>query len=64
MTSDAGALLLPEADLKPGLVAAVAQAWRDRRNADLTKHELVGLVRQRVYGLSSPILSIPVAGPR
>ena len=51
VSSDAGALLLREADRKLGLMSAVAQVWRDRRNPDLIAHELVGLVRQRVYGL-------------
>lgn len=51
VTSDGGALLLREADRKLGLLEAVAQVWRDRRNPDLITHGLADLVRQRVYGL-------------
>jgi Transposase DDE domain group 1 len=51
VTSDAGVQLLRAADRKLGLLGTVARVWRDRRNPDLIVHELVDLLRQRVYGL-------------
>lgn len=51
VTSDAGVPLLRAADRKLGLLGAVARVWQDRRHPDLIVHELVDLLRQRVYGL-------------
>ena len=52
ISSDAGSLLLREADKKIGLIESIAKVMSDRRNPDYTKHEFVSLLRQRVYGLA------------
>lgn len=52
ITSDAGALLLGSADRALGLMERFAACFDDRRRADLIEHEVVTLVRQRVYGIA------------
>src|SRR5690606_9870420 len=52
ITSDAGALLLGSADRALGLMERFAACFGDRRRADLIEHEVVTLVRQRVYGIA------------
>ena len=51
-TSDGGALLVAGADRRLGLTATFAASLTDERDASKIQHELVDLVRQRVYGLA------------
>jgi len=51
ITSDAGALLLGQADRAIGLIGRFARCFRDRRRPELTEHTVATLVRQRVYGI-------------
>ena len=50
-SSDGGMVLLKAVDHQLGLTAAVASCLRDRRQAGKVQHELVDLVRQRIFGL-------------
>ena len=52
VTSDAGALLLREADRKLGLLSQFAQCFTDHRNRDLIEHTVEELLSQRIYGLA------------
>ncbi|MBK8973441.1 MAG: transposase [Hahellaceae bacterium] len=52
ITSDAGLLLLREIDRRCRLTQDVAACLEDSRQAGKVKHELVDLIRQRVYGLA------------
>lgn len=52
ITSDAGALLLREADRKMNLLSRLAGCFLDGRNAALVKHEVGQMLAQRVYGLA------------
>jgi len=52
MTTDAGGLLLREADRRLNLLPRLAQCFADRRNPLLTKHSVQELVSQRVYALA------------
>jgi hypothetical protein len=52
VSSDAGALLLNEADKAIGLTDRFAACFVDRRNPLLTVHALRALVAQRVFGLA------------
>lgn len=52
LTSDAGALLLREADDALNLLPRVAECFTDHRDPDRIEHSVLDLVRQRVYGLS------------
>ncbi|MES0875448.1 IS1380 family transposase, partial [Sinimarinibacterium thermocellulolyticum] len=52
ITSDAGALLLRQADRRLGLTAAMAKALGDPRRRASCEHSLVTLLRQRVYALA------------
>jgi hypothetical protein len=52
LTSDAGALLLREADRKLGLTKALDKVIPDPRNQDLIVHQQTTLLRQRIYGLA------------
>lgn len=51
-TSDGGALLVAGADRRLGLTEAFAAGLSDGRDASRVRHEVVDLVRQRVYGLA------------
>jgi DDE family transposase len=51
VTSDAGALLLREIDLKFHFLDAFAQCFTDHRHPDLIEHSLVDLLKQRVFAL-------------
>ena len=51
VTSDAGAVLLREADARLGLSARFAQCFTDYRDARFVEHSVESLVRQRVMGL-------------
>lgn len=52
MTSDTGVLLLGATDRKLGLINAAARCIADPRDPLLIKHTVVGMLRQRVYGLA------------
>jgi hypothetical protein len=51
-TSDGGALLVARADRRLGLTEAFSTALDDGRDGSRVRHQLVDLVRQRVYGLA------------
>jgi hypothetical protein len=50
-SSDGGAVLLKALDRQLGITEAVASCLRDRRQPGKVRHELIELVRQRVFGL-------------
>jgi len=50
-SSDGGAVLLKAVDGRLGVTAAVARCLRDRRQPGKVQHEVLELVRQRVFGL-------------
>jgi len=50
-SSDGGAVLLKAIDRQLGVTETVARGLRDRRQAGKIEHELLELVRQRVFGL-------------
>lgn len=52
MTSDAGVMLLSATDRKLGLMGAAARCIADPRNPLRIKHDIVDMLRQRVYGLA------------
>ncbi len=52
ISSNAGALLLREADRAIDLSRLVAGCFRDERNPDLIEHELQTLIGQRVHGIA------------
>ena len=52
ITSDAGALLLREADHRLGLTADLAAQLRDERDPQRIRYEPVELLRQRLYALA------------
>jgi hypothetical protein len=52
MTSDAGALLLREADRKMNLLRRFTQCFADGRDPDLIEHPVEQLLAQRIYGLA------------
>ena len=53
ITTDAGTLLLREADRRLGLLDAFDQAIPDPRHPDLISHTQRSLLAQRVYGIAS-----------
>jgi len=52
ISTDGGALLLREVDLRLGLTAKLAACFTDYRNGEAIEHSVLDLVRQRVYGLA------------
>lgn len=50
ITSDAGALLLRETDLRAGIVASFAKCFVDQRDQRYSEHPVGQMVAQRVYG--------------
>ena len=52
ITSDAGALLLREADQRLGLTERAAACLRDPRNQDLIVHQQPTMVAQRIMGIA------------
>ncbi|MFC1806532.1 IS1380 family transposase [Planctomycetota bacterium] len=52
IASDAGALLLEQADQGTCLTARFAACFTDHRDPDLIEHPVAALVRQRVYALA------------
>lgn len=53
ITSDAGFLLLREADHRLGITEALAARLHDPRRQDLIRYELVELLRERIYALAA-----------
>jgi len=53
LTSDAGLLLLGEADGKIGLTHAIAEAIKDRRQQGKVEHKIEEMVKERVYAISA-----------
>ena len=52
ITSDAGALLLGATDRAIGMMARFASCFSDTRRREYIEHEVVTLVRQRVFGIA------------
>ena len=52
LTSDAGVLLLREADHRLGLVESLARRMSDPRNPNLIRYTLTELLRERLYALA------------
>lgn len=52
ITSDAGAVLLREADRQRGLVKQFASCFQDFRDPDAIEHSVEELLRQRLFGLA------------
>jgi len=52
ITSDAGGLLLREAEKRTGIIRQFAACFRDHRQAGRVEHRVEELVAQRVYGLA------------
>ncbi|MBP9903667.1 MAG: IS1380 family transposase [Verrucomicrobia bacterium] len=52
ITSDGGFILLREADHRLGLTESLAASLEDPRQQNITRYQLVELLRERVYGLS------------
>jgi Transposase DDE domain group 1 len=51
VSSDAGCVLVGQLDRSFGITKRFATCFKDRRNQDLIEHEILTLIRQRVYGL-------------
>jgi len=51
ITSDAGALLLREAERATGIIRQFAACFTDHRDPDLIEHSVYELIAQRVYAL-------------
>ena len=52
ITSDAGVLLLGQADRAIGLTRRFARCFTDHRDAVLIEHTVTTLIKQRVYGIA------------
>ncbi len=52
MTTDAGGLLLREADRRLNLLPRLANCFLDGRDPALVKHSIVEMISQRIYGLA------------
>lgn len=52
ITSDAGVLIIREADHRLGITESLASQLRDPRNQSLIRYQMVELLRERVYGLA------------
>lgn len=52
ISSDAGALLLGQADRAIGLIERFAGCFQDRRSPELIEHRLETLIGQRIFGLA------------
>ena len=52
ISSDGGVLLLRQADRLTGLTAAVGKVLKDAREKGKVKHDLLCMLRQRIYGLA------------
>jgi len=49
ISSDAGLLFLRETETRLGIIQRMADVLRDRRHPSYVKHELVQLLKQRVF---------------
>jgi len=58
ITSDAGGLLLLELDRRYHLTEKAAACLRDPRQASKVRHDLLSLVRQRLFGIALEIMGI------
>ena len=52
LTSDAGAVLLEQADRCINLLSRFARCFRDHRDPNLIEHPVADMVRQRIFGLA------------
>ncbi len=52
ITSDGGVMLLRAVDQRVGLTERIAEKMHDFRGPNRVQHQLVDLLRQRVYGLA------------
>ena len=52
LTSDAGALLLRQLDERVGLTRRLAECLADRRERGKVRHEVLALLRQRIYQIA------------
>lgn len=52
ITSDGGVMLLREVDKKLNLIARVANTFKDPRCKSKVRHELLPMLRQRIYGIA------------
>jgi hypothetical protein len=52
ITSDGGVMLLRAVDQRVGLTERIAEKMHDSRDPNRVQHQLVDLLRQRVYGLA------------
>jgi len=52
ITSDGGVMLLRAVDQRVGLTERIAEKMHDFRDPNRVQHQLVDLLRQRVYGLA------------
>src|SRR5260370_38478669 len=52
MTTDAGGLLLREADRRLNLLPRLAHCFLDGRDPALVKHSVLEMISQRIYGLA------------
>ena len=60
ITSDAGVLLLREADHRLGLVSSLAEGMVDPRDPEKTRYSLVELLRERLYVLARIIQELGI----
>lgn len=52
ISSDGGALLLRETDLRLGVLERLAACFTDHRDPELIEHSVAELLRQRIYGIA------------
>ena len=52
VSSDGGAVLLREADLRLGLTESISKQLHDLRQFGKVKHDILSMLRQRVYSLA------------
>lgn len=52
ISGDGGSLLLRQADRLTGLSKSVASVMDDQRQQGKVKHDLLSMLRQRIYGLA------------
>jgi hypothetical protein len=53
ITSDAGLMLLERADRRIGLTKKLVECFEDRRDPLLIEHNVMTLLRQRIYGIAA-----------
>src|SRR5947208_14214344 len=62
VSTDAGCLLVGQLDRSFGITKRLVRCFKDRRNQDFIEHDLLTLIRQRVYGLARASAGIIVTG--